>query len=119
MTESSSVALANVKEPIEDVVVVFGVEYDLVCAILYLLPNLISSPEKVSIRYAKLQQSRGHGYRTLVQNPFFREAWCSASIAKAEAWRRQGRLLRLHPKPTVRAQISTTSYTRHVWESTK
>lgn len=66
MTESSSVALADVKEPIEDVIVVFGVEYDLVCAILYLLPNLISSPEKVSIRYAKLQQSRVHGHRTLL-----------------------------------------------------
>lgn len=33
MTDSSSVALADVKEPIEDVVVVFGVEYNLICAI--------------------------------------------------------------------------------------
>ncbi len=33
---------------------------------LYLLPNLISSPEKVFIRYAKLQQSGVHGHRTLL-----------------------------------------------------
>lgn len=85
MTESLSVALADVKEPMEDLILVFGVEYDLVCAILYLLPNLISSLEKVSVRYAKLQQSRVHGHRTLLSRTFFRETWYCASIAKAEA----------------------------------
>ena len=43
------------------------VSSDLVNSIrFYLLPNLISPPEKAFIRYAELQQSRVHGHRTLL-----------------------------------------------------